>query len=317
VGRRAAATTIAAATIMEPIGRADVAPALARRRQPPLTSMTDRTMSQPFITLNDGHAMPQLGLGVFKVAREDASRVVTCALETGYRAIDTAAIYGNEDGVGAALAEASIPRGNIFVTTKLWNDSHAPERAEAAFETSLRKLGLAHVDLYLIHWPAPRSGDFLGAWKVLIKLRERGLARSIGVSNFTRDHLTRVIDATGIVPSVNQVELHPRFQQATLRAFHARHGIATQSWSPLGRGAALEDPVIASIARKHGKTPAQVILRWHLDLGLIAIPKSATPTRIAENFAVFDFALDSEDWAAIEKLDRADGRIGPAPEAFS
>lgn len=274
-------------------------------------------MSQPTVTLNDGRSIPQLGFGVFKVPQADATKIVGDAIKTGYRAIDTAAIYGNEEGVGAAIAAAGLPREDLFITTKLWNDSHAPYGAKAALATSLKKLGLKAVDLYLIHWPAPGKGDIVETWKTLIGMREEGLATSIGVSNFTQEDLTRVMDATGVVPSVNQIELHPSFQQTDLRAFHAEHGIATESWSPLGQGAGLKDATIGTIAKKHGRTPAQIILRWHLDLGLIVIPKSSTPERMAENFGVFDFALDKDDWTAIEAVDRTDGRIGPDPTTFS
>ena len=220
-------------------------------------------MSQPTVTLNDGRSIPQLGFGVFKVPRDDARMVVGQAIKAGYRSIDTAAIYDNEEGVGAAIASSDVARDELFVTTKLWNDSHAPEKARAAFRTSLTKLGLPNVDLYLVHWPAPGKGDIIETWRTMIDLREEGLATSIGVSNFTADDLKRVMDATGTVPSVNQIELHPSFQQTTLRAFHAEHGIATESWSPLGQGAGLKDPTISTIAKKHGRTPAQSRIDRH------------------------------------------------------
>ena len=270
-------------------------------------------MSQPYLTLNDGRKLPQLGFGVFKVPQDEATRTVQQAVEAGYLAIDTAAIYKNEEGVGAALASADAQ--DIAVTTKLWNDKHAPEAAVAAFEESLRKLKRDSVDLFLIHWPVQDS-DFVATWKALIALRDAGRAKSIGVSNFTKANLARIIDATGVVPAVNQIELHPAFQQAELREFHAQNGIVTESWSPLGQGTGLEQPDIVRIAEKHGKTPAQVVLRWHLDLGLMVIPKSSTPSRIAENIDLFDFKLDREDHAAIAKLDTADGRIGPNPQTF-
>lgn len=268
------------------------------------------------VNLNDGHVMPQLGFGVFKIPQAEAARITREAIETGYRAIDTAAIYNNEQGVGEGLAQSGVARDELFITTKLWNDSHAPAEAEKAFSLSLAHLGLAYVDLYLIHWPAPQKGSFVEAWKVLVQLQKAGLARSIGVSNFTPEQLTKIIDGTGVVPSVNQIELHPSFQQLELREFHGKHGIITESWSPLGQGAALKDPVIAGIAKRIGKTPAQVVLRWHLDLGLVTIPKSSTPARMAENFALFDFSLSREDRAAIAQLDRAGGRIGPDPLTF-
>lgn len=270
-------------------------------------------MDQPYLTLNDGHNLPQVGLGVFKVPQEEAARVVTFAVETGYRLVDTAAIYGNEAGVGAGLLHGG--GGQVAVTTKLWNDRHEPRAARAALQDSLRNLGLSRVDLYLIHWPVQTS-DYVGTWKALIEFRDEGLVTSIGVSNFTVDNLSRIIEATGVVPAVNQIELHPDFQQSELRAFHERHGIVTESWSPLGRGAALSSPQIGAIARKHGKTPAQIVLRWHVDSGLMVIPKSVTLNRIRENLQLFDFALDEEDLAAIAGLDRPDGRIGPDPTTF-
>ncbi len=267
---------------------------------------------QKTLELNDGHALPQIGFGVFKVPPGEATETVKAALEAGYLSIDTAAIYGNEEGVGAALAGADQ---GVAVTTKLWNDKHAPEAVKPALQESLRKLGRASADLYLIHWPVP-SSDFVATWKAMIALREAGLAASIGVSNFTIGNLTRIIDATGVVPAVNQIELHPAFQQAELRAFHEEHGIVTESWSPLGQGAGLKDGEIVRLAEKHGRTPAQVVLRWHLDLGLMVIPKSSTPARIVENLDVFGFSLDQDDRAAIARLDRADGRIGPDPTTF-
>lgn len=270
-------------------------------------------MDQPYVTLNDGQTLPQLGLGVFKVPRDEAASVVATAVETGYRLVDTAAIYGNESGVGVALRSPSA--AGVAVTTKLWNDRHEPNAARTALRASLEELGRASIELYLIHWPVQTS-DYVGTWKALIEFREEGLVRSIGVSNFTIENLSRIIDATGVVPAVNQIELHPGFQQSELRAFHARHGIATQSWSPLGQGAALKMPLIGAIARKHGKTPAQIIVRWHLDCGLMVIPKSITASRIQENFYLFDFVLDEEDLATIASLDRADGRVGPDPATF-
>ncbi len=277
-----------------------------------------KTLTQPQISLNDGKAIPQLGFGVWQVADAEAPAVIGEAVAAGYRAIDTAAIYENEAGVGtaiqAALKSGAVKRDDLFITTKLWNNRHST--AVAAFGESLERLRIDQVDLYLIHWPVPKEGRFVEAWKALIRLREQGRARSIGVSNFNADHLQRLIDETGVVPAVNQIELHPRFQQKALRDFHAKHGIATESWSPLGQGKLLQDPAIAAIARKHGRTPAQIVIRWHLDQGLIAIPKSVTPARIRENIAVFDFRLDDADHAAIAKLDSRDGRIGPDPTTF-
>jgi 2,5-diketo-D-gluconate reductase A len=268
--------------------------------------------TQPNITLNDGNLIPQLGFGVWQVPDAQATQVVGTAISTGYRSIDTAAIYDNETGVGKAIAASPVPRAELFITTKLWNDRHTT--AHRAFDESLKRLQLDYIDLYLIHWPKPRQNAYVEAWKTLVKLKEEGRAKSIGVSNFTASHLKRIIDATGVVPSVNQIELHPRFQQKELAAYHAEHGIITESWSPLGQGTLLHDPALSTLAQKHGKTPAQVVIRWHLDRGYIVIPKSATPSRIRENFDVLDFSLDADDLAQIAALDRKDGRIGPDPE---
>ena len=262
------------------------------------------------VTLNDGQAMPQFGLGVWQTPQDVAAEVVKTALDAGYLSVDTAAIYGNERGVGEGL---KVAKGEVFLTTKLWNDRQGFDSTLQAFDKSLGRLGVEAVDLYLIHWPAPAKDLYLDSWKAMIQLKQEGRARSIGVSNFTPEHLQRLIDETGVTPAVNQIELHPSFQQRTLRAFHEAHGIHTESWSPLGQGRQLEDPTVGEIARKHGKSPAQVVIRWHLDSGLIVIPKSVTPSRIRENVEVFDFQLDAEDMAAIDGLDRADGRIGPDP----
>ena len=268
--------------------------------------------TQPTISLNDGNVIPQLGFGVWQVPNEEAAKVVGTAISTGYHSIDTAAIYGNEIGVGKAIAASPMQRTQLFVTTKLWNDQHT--NARSALNESLSRLGLDHVDLYLIHWPKPRQNAYLEAWKALVKLKEEGRAKSVGVSNFTVSHLKRIIDATGVAPSVNQIELHPRFQQKELAAYHTEHGIITESWSPLGQGTLLENPTLKALAQKHGRTPAQVVIRWHLDRGYIVIPKSVTPSRIRENFDVFDFRLEADDLAKIAALDRKDGRIGPDPE---
>ncbi|MGJ4858661.1 aldo/keto reductase [Labrys sp. KB_33_2] len=271
----------------------------------------------PTIRFNDGKEIPQLGFGVWQVPNEGANAAVTAAIEAGYRSIDTAAIYGNEEGVGDALAASSVPVKDIYVTTKLWNGDQGYDTALRAFEASLKKLRLEKIDLYLIHWPVPSRDLYVESWKALIKLREEGLVASIGVSNFQIAHLERLKAETGVVPAINQVELHPRFQQKALRAYHAKEGIATEAWSPLGQGTLLSDPALTAIGRKYGKSAAQVILRWHLDIGNVVIPKSVTPARIVENFQVFDFKLAPEDIAAIEKLDDAKGKIGPDPDSFS
>jgi 2,5-diketo-D-gluconate reductase A len=267
---------------------------------------------QPSLTLNDGTVIPQLGLGVWQVPDEQAARVVSHAISTGYRLIDTAAIYDNEVSTGSGIAKAAVPRPELFITTKLWNSQH--RNASRAFQESLRRLKLDHLDLYLIHWPKPRQDAYVEAWSALVELKAAGQVKSIGVSNFTIAHLKRILDETGVVPSVNQIELHPRFQQSELVEFHTRLGIATESWSPLGQGTLFDDPELKSLATKYGKTVAQIIIRWHLDRGFIVIPKSVTPSRIDENFGVLDFALDKEDMAKIAALDRLEGRIGPDPD---
>ena len=271
-------------------------------------------MQSPTISLNDGRAIPQLGLGVWQIPNDETSAVVRAALDVGYRSIDTAALYHNEEGVGRAVREGGVSRDELFVTTKLWQDRH--HDAERAFDESLRRLGLDHVDLYLIHWPAPGQNRYVEAWRSLVRLRESGRARSVGVSNFNVDHLERIIDATGVVPAVNQVELHPRFQQRALRAFHEQRGIATEAWSPLGQGEVLRDPTVGEIARTHGRTPAQVVIRWHLDSGLVVIPKSVHAKRLRENFESLDFGLGEDDMRRIASLDRRDGRMGLDPATF-
>jgi len=270
----------------------------------------------PTVRLNDGNAMPQLGYGVWRVSNEEATSVVGDAIKAGYRSIDTATIYGNEEGVGQAIKAAPVSREELFITTKVWNDRHGYDNTLRAFDESLARLGLDHVDLYLIHWPVAGSEAYLDTWRALIKLKQDGRAKSIGVSNFMVPHLQRLIGETGVTPSVNQIELHPGFQQKELREFHAANGIATEAWSPLGQGTILENEELVALARKFDKTPAQVILRWHLDNGFIAIPKSVTPSRIRENLDIFDFALDAEDMRAIARLDNASGRVGPDPAVF-
>jgi 2,5-diketo-D-gluconate reductase A len=276
--------------------------------------MSEQPMSeQPQITLNDGQVMPQFGLGVWQTPQDGAASVVKTAIEAGYRLIDTAAAYGNERGVGEGIKSAGVDPSGIFVTTKLWNDRHGFDSTLKAFDSSLGRLGLETIDLYLIHWPAPKKDLYLDSWRAMVRLKAEGRARSIGVSNFEPEHLQRLIDETGVTPAVNQIELHPSFQQSRLRAFQKDHGVHTESWSPLGQGRQLSDPVVAKVAAKHGKTAAQVIIRWHLDSGLVVIPKSVTPARIRENIEVFDFVLDAEDLQALAALDKADGRIGPNP----
>ncbi|MDR2619843.1 MAG: aldo/keto reductase [Propionibacteriaceae bacterium] len=268
-------------------------------------------MTVPFTTLNDGVQIPQLGFGTFKIPPEDTERAVTEALSIGYRHIDTAAIYGNEEGVGKAIAASGLKRDEIFLTTKLWNDMHPRGLARVAISTSLEKLGLDYLDLYLIHWPAPvKYGDsYIEAWDALQEFQAEGLTRSIGVSNFNVEHLDAI---SGTVPSVNQVELHPTLTQNALRAELAYRGIACEAWSPLGRGADLSDATIIQIAADTERTPAQVIIRWHLQLGHIVIPKSVTPARIAENLDVFNFELTDAQVEAITALDR-DARSGSNP----
>jgi 2,5-diketo-D-gluconate reductase A len=271
----------------------------------------------PQIRLNNGTEIPQLGFGVWQVGDAETPDAVAAALEAGYRSIDTAAMYHNEAGVGRAIAASGIPREELFVTTKLWNDAHGYDSALRAFDESLGKLGLDYLDLYLIHWPAPGRDRYVDTWRAFEKLVADGRVRAIGVSNFQIPHLHRLFDETGTVPAVNQIELHPKLQQETLRAFHAEHGIVTEAWSPLARGAMLrDDETISALAEKHGKTPAQIVLRWHIQIGNVVIPKSVTPSRIRENTEVFDFELDEADLKRITALDE-DGRIGPNPDTFN
>ncbi|MCL2161811.1 MAG: aldo/keto reductase [Betaproteobacteria bacterium] len=272
-------------------------------------------MKQPTLSLNDGSQIPQLGFGTWQILEEQAASAVSAALAAGYRLIDTASIYGNEVGVGDGMRHSGVPRQEIFVTTKLWNSHQGYDEALRACDESLRRLRLDYVDLYLIHWPMPHRGRYLDSWRALIKLKKEGRARSIGVSNFQLPHLRRLLDETGVVPSINQIELHPYFQQRSLREFHALHEIVTESWSPLGQGGALlRNERVLRTAQKHRKTAAQIVLRWHLDNGLVTIPKSVDPGRIRENFHVFDFRLDAEDIALLNDLDDPKGRIGPDPD---
>jgi diketogulonate reductase-like aldo/keto reductase len=271
--------------------------------------------SVPHLTLNNGVTIPQLGFGVYQVPAEDTA-TVGAALEAGYRSIDTAAVYGNETGVGRAIAESGIAREDLFVTTKVWNTDQGYDATLRAFDASLDRLGLDHVDLYLIHWPAPAEDRYLDTWRALERLAADGRVRAAGVSNFQPAHLRRLLDHSELVPAVNQIELHPAFQQAELRELHAELGIATEAWSPLARGAVLDDEAITTLAERHGKTPSQVVLRWHLQLGNVVIPKSVTPSRIAENIDVFDFVLGDDEMASLAALDRG-LRTGPDPDVFN
>lgn len=270
-------------------------------------------ISIPTHTLNDGTALPALGLGTWPMTDDEARRAVREALEAGYRLIDTAANYRNETGVGRGVADSGVPREEIVVTTKLPGRHHGYEETLASFEESRARLGLEYVDLYLIHWPLPRVDKYADSWKAMVKLRDDGLVRSIGVSNFTAGHIERLEKETGVLPSVNQIELHPLFPQEELRAFHERKGIRTESWSPLGRGSdLLDDPAVAAVAGAHDVTPAQAVLRWHTQLGAVPIPKSADPARQRANLDVFGFALDDAQLRAVSE--RAHRRIGGDPE---
>ncbi|WP_455817454.1 2,5-didehydrogluconate reductase DkgA [Pseudomonas cerasi] len=271
---------------------------------------------QPIIKLHDGTMMPQLGLGVWQASIDEARAAAVKALSVGYRSIDTAAIYKNEEGIGQALQETDVARDDIFVTTKLWNDDQL--NAQQALETSLKKLQLEHVDLYLMHWPCPDKNNFVAAWKSLIELQKQGLTKSIGVCNFNEPHLKRLLDETGVSPVINQVELHPMLQQRTLHAWNALHQIQTESWSPLAQGGkgVFDQAVIKQLAKKYDKTPAQIVIRWHLDSGLVVIPKSVTPSRIEENFKVFDFRLQKTEISEISALDQGK-RLGPDPDELN
>ncbi|QNJ95510.1 aldo/keto reductase [Mycolicibacterium fluoranthenivorans] len=272
--------------------------------------------TQPTIVLNDGNAIPTVGLGVWQTPPEETQRAVEAALSTGYRHIDTAAVYGNEAEVGHAIKASGVPREEVFLVTKLWNADQGYDKGLKAFDVSAERLGVDYVDLYLIHWPVPAANLFVDSFKALAHLREQGRVRSIGVSNFAPEHLRTLIADTGIVPAVNQIELHPRLPQQELRQVHVELGIATEAWSPLGQGGLLSDPVVTTVADTHGKTPAQVLIRWHIQLGNIVIPKSVNPDRIASNFDVFDFELSEQDIASIATLD--DGaRLGPDPRTFN
>jgi 2,5-diketo-D-gluconate reductase A len=275
-----------------------------------------QTQQVPTIELNDRARIPQLGFGVFQIPPEDTEAAVADALEAGYRHVDTAAVYGNEAGVGRAIAQSGIPREELFVTTKVWNSDHGRDATLRAFAASAERLGLEYADLYLVHWPVPTADRYVETFAALVELRDDGRVRSVGVSNFNESHLRRVIAETGVTPSVNQVELHPYLQQAGLRRVHRELGIVTEAWSPIAQGAVLEDPEIVRIAADHGKSPAQVVLRWQMQIDNVAIPKSVTPARMRENRALFDFELAAEDLDAIARLDRG-LRTGPDPDVFA
>ncbi|HKT83595.1 MAG TPA: aldo/keto reductase [Solirubrobacterales bacterium] len=272
-------------------------------------------MTVPSLTLHDGVEIPQLGFGVFQIPPEDTQQVVEQALDAGYRHIDTAGAYGNEKGVGAAIAGSGLAREDLFVTTKLWNSEQGFDTTLAAFEKSLGRLGFEYVDLYLIHWPVPSEDRYVDTWRAFERIHEEGRARTIGVSNFRVEDLERLQAETEMLPTVNQIELHPRLQQAELRAWHAEHSVVTEAWSPLAQGELLDDETIGAIAARHGKTPAQAILRWHLQLGNVVFPKSVTPERIRQNIELFDFELSDAEMAEFERLDRGE-RIGPDPGTF-
>ncbi|MBZ9662185.1 aldo/keto reductase [Mesorhizobium sp. ESP-6-4] len=265
------------------------------------------------LKLNDGATIPQIGLGVWQVDPEITAKVVRWGIEAGYRLIDTAEGYRNEEGVGEAIRAAGVPRAELFITSKLRNGAHQRDAALRAFDDTMQKLGIDQIDLFLIHWPVPSQNKYVEAWKTLVELRKAGRIKSVGVSNFNQDHLERIIGETGVTPVVNQIELHPRFQQRDKRDFHARHNIRIESWSPLGSGRLLADPTLEKIAKKHGKSVAQIIIRWHLQEGLVVIPKSIHRERIAGNFDVFGFELDADDMQTVHGLDSADGRTGPDP----
>ncbi|GAA2083587.1 aldo/keto reductase [Aeromicrobium halocynthiae] len=268
--------------------------------------------SPPTVELNDGTTLPQVGYGVFMISADDVREPLAAALDTGYRLIDTAAAYGNEEGVGRAIAETDVPRYELVVTTKLWNDAHGYDETLRAFDASARRLGLDTVDLYLIHFPRPALGRYVDSWRAMVRLRDEGRIGSLGVSNFGVAELDRLHDETGVVPAVNQVELHPMFQQEELRAAHAERGIVTQAWSPLGRNQGLlQHPDVTALAARLGRTPGQVVLRWHLQLGVVVIPKSERPERIRENFDLAGFAIDDEGMATLSAL--GEQRCNPVP----
>ncbi|MDP3195850.1 aldo/keto reductase [Tabrizicola sp.] len=268
------------------------------------------------LSLNDGHQIPQLGFGLWQVPAASTAETTASALRMGYRLVDGAAIYGNEEGQGEGVRQSGLPRDQVFVTTKVWNSEQGFDRALLATEASLKRLGLDHVDLLLIHWPCPAKDLYLDTWRALIRLREDGRALSIGVSNFQEPHLQRIIGETGVTPVVNQVEINPRLQQPTLRAFHDQHGIVTQSWTPLGQGRSFDAAPVRAAALRSGKSPAQVILRWHIQIGASVIPRSTREAGLRENLDIFDFTLNDAEMAAIAALDEG-ARCGPDPAQFN
>ena len=273
----------------------------------------------PNITLNDGNTIPQLGFGVFQIKPEDTADAVKTALDIGYRHIDTAEMYGNEKEVGEGIRASGIPRDEIFVTSKLNNSFHEPDAARKAFDTTLSDLGFDYIDLFLIHWPLPTQygGDYVSTWNTMIEFAKSGRSKSVGVSNFQVEHLERLAKETELVPAVNQIEVHPYLANDIVRKYGRDHGIATEAWSPIAQGKVLDDPVITDLAAEVSKSPAQVVLRWHIQRGDIIFPKSVTPKRVQENFALFDFELDSDAVATIDALDKGeDGRVGPHPDTF-
>lgn len=271
------------------------------------------------LKLNDGRSMPQFGLGLMRFGGEgETVTVINHAVKAGYRLFDTAAAYGTEPQTGEAFRGLNAMRAELFLTTKLWNDAHGKDAPMRAFDASMERLGLEYLDLYLVHWPLPMLDLYVDTWRAMIALRKEGRVKSIGVSNFTEQHLQRIMDATGVVPAVNQVEMHPYFQQRSLRRFHDKHGIVTQAWSPMGGSfvKVLEEPAVSALAKKHGRTPSQIVLAWHISCGVSLIPKATSPKHLGENIAAYEVKLDKDDLAALSALDRVDGRAGPEPDKF-
>ena len=277
--------------------------------------MNSTPEKNPVVALNSGQTLPQLGLGVYKVGQDIGVELVKAAIEVGYRRFDTAALYDNEFEIGAGIRQSGLAREEVFVTTKIWNDRHGFENATEAIDESLARLNIGYIDMLLIHWPCPKQNLIVETWQALENAIESGKVRGIGVSNFNANHMSTLLAHSKVVPAINQIELHPGLQQPAMREFNRSHGIATEAWSPLDRGRFATNPVLADIAKKHGKTVTQVIIRWHLELGNLVIPKTSNPDRLRENIDVFDFALDLEDLASIATLN-TDERHGPDPEEF-